>query len=127
MLYYPFHNGLFSFEDITQSDAITQTCKLCYILIKHIVSDNRINELYASQWIELFFDHAMRTTAKNNMAAEVAIKALVTNNKRLLNKQISAETIYKFISLCRTQEKNKRFIELLTALCSCMGEAVESN
>jgi hypothetical protein len=62
MLHYPFDTGHYSFDEIKQQDPVTQVCRHCYILIKNIVSDNRINELYASQWIELFFDHAMRTT-----------------------------------------------------------------
>jgi len=49
------------------------------------VKDFRLNELYASQWIELYFNHAMRTTAENNIKAEAAITELVQNNKRLLD------------------------------------------
>lgn len=34
--------------------AITQICRLVYILLSQIVKDYRLNELYASQWIGLF-------------------------------------------------------------------------
>lgn len=101
ILFYPFKNKLYSFNDLTQQDLLTQICQQCYIFLKFAVSDNRINELYASQWIELYFDHAMRATAQNNLLAEVAITELVQNNKRLLDKQISKENIRKFIELCK--------------------------
>jgi hypothetical protein len=45
----------------------------------------------------------------------------------LLEKQITRGTIEKFIELCKDQDKDERFILLLTALCSCMEEAIVSN
>jgi hypothetical protein len=37
-----------------------------------------------SQWINLYFEHAMKTNFINNIGAEDTIISLVDNNKRLL-------------------------------------------
>ena len=42
------------------------------------------NELYVSQWLNLYFFHAMSTGGLNNIGAEDTIIALVDNNKKLL-------------------------------------------
>ena len=62
-----------------------------------------------------------------NIKAEATIAVLVSNNKILLEKQITKETIEKFINLCKKQEKDERFVLLLAALCSCLDEAIISN
>ena len=62
-----------------------------------------------------------------NIKAEATIAVLVSNNKMLLEKQITKETIENFINLCKKQEKDERFVLLLVALCSCLDEAIISN
>lgn len=59
-------------------------CKRAYNLIKTIGYGYYQNELYVSQWINLYFDHAMNTNAQNNIGAEETIISLVDNNKKLL-------------------------------------------
>ena len=61
MLASPFKTGQFTLSDIKRSDSITLCCTLCYRLLKHLVKGNRLNELYASNWIDLYFDQAMQT------------------------------------------------------------------
>jgi hypothetical protein len=53
-------------------------------LIKIIGFGYYQNELYISQWINLYFDHAMSTNSQNNLGAEDTIISLVDNNKKLL-------------------------------------------
>lgn len=125
-LYYPFVNGDYTIEGLTNEMPLKKICILCYRLILHSVKDYRLNELYASQWIELFFDQSM-ASAETNIKAENTIAVLVSNNRTLLEKQITKDTIEKFISLCKEQKKDERFVLLLTALCSCMDEAILSN
>jgi hypothetical protein len=86
ILYYPFNNGGKDLSSMSPQDPLLRICILCYRLIKHIVKDYRLNELYASQWIELFFDQAMNTKQENNIKAEATIAELVSNNKILLEK-----------------------------------------
>jgi hypothetical protein len=69
----------------------------------------------------------MITSEENNFMAESTITELLTNNKVLLDKQITRETIKNFIDLCKYQKKNERFLNLLAALCSCNGDAITSN
>lgn len=90
------------------------------------MKDYRLNELYASQWIELYLDQSMKSSGQN-IKAEATIAVLVSNNKILLEKQITKETIEKFINLCKEQEKDERFVLLLATLCSCLDEAIISN
>lgn len=127
MLSSPFKTEQFLLADIRKNQSITLCCTLCYRLIKHLVKGNRLNELYASNWIDLYFDQAMQTADDNDIKAESTITELISNNKKLLEEQISEETIIKFINLCKAQKRHRRFIDLLTALCSSLGHAIPSN
>jgi len=68
----------------------------------------------------------MTATEENNFRAEATITELLKNNRVLLDKQITKDTIVNFIELCKLQVKNERFLNLLATLCSCNGEAVNS-
>ena len=43
----------------------------------------------------------MQTADDNDIKAESTITELISNNKKLLEEQISEETIIKFINLCK--------------------------
>jgi hypothetical protein len=77
------------------------------------VQDYRINEEYVAQWIELFFDHAMNTSEGSDSYSEATITAILTNNKKLLDRQISRDNIKHIIDLCKNQRKHERFLNLL--------------
>ena len=125
-LYYPFSSGVFKIKELTNDMPIKIICTLCYRLILHSVKNYKNNELYASQWIDLYFDHSM-TSSETNLKAEATIAVLISSNKTLLEKQITRQTIEKFINLSKEQEKDERFITLLGALCSWMEEAIPNN
>lgn len=80
---------------------MTRICKLVYRLLKHIVKDNMMNKFYVAQYIELCFEQAMTTTEQNNFQAESTITELLRNNKVLLDKQITKDTIENFVNLCK--------------------------
>ena len=86
ILYYPFYKDFYKLADLKQEMHVTKICRLAYTLLKLIVKDNYNNELYASQWIELYFDQAMNTNIDNNIKAEVTLTQLLSNNKKLLEK-----------------------------------------
>lgn len=65
------------------------------------------NELYVSQWINLYFNHAMSTNYINNIGAEDTIISLVDNNKKLLEMQITPSIIEKIVNLCKIQNRDK--------------------
>lgn len=69
---------------MNQSDLIVKVCQRVYNMIKAIALHYYQNELYVSQWLRLFFDHAMNTDNVNNIGAEDTIISLVDNNKKLL-------------------------------------------
>jgi len=82
-------------------DPYTHICQLCYTLLKLIVRDYRTNELYTAQWINLFFHHATQTPEDNVLGVEETLMAMVTENKKLLEIQITPEIIQVFIDLSK--------------------------
>lgn len=118
---------MFTLEGLGKIPTLSRVCGLLYKLIQHIVQDNRENEEYAAQWIELFFDHAVNIGETAESYSEATITAILTNNKKLLDQQISKENIAHIINLCQNQRKHERFMNLLSCLCICQGEAVIGN
>ena len=96
-------------------------------LLKHIVQDYRINEEYVAQWIELFFSQLMNTGEGSDDYSESTITAILGNNKKILDSQISKEDIINIVELWKSRKKNQRFINLINCLLVCQGEAVVSN
>ena len=70
---------------------------------------------------------AMKTNKENDIFAQSTVEELLSDNKKLLEEQITPSIIKQFINLCKIQGKDKKLIKLLTALCTCYGEAVEHN
>ena len=69
----------------------------------------------------------MATNSSNNIGADDAILVLVDENKKLLDIQINKEIIERFIVLCKAQNRNKKIIQLLTAICAVAGEPIKKN
>lgn len=126
-LIFPFETGLYEYPDLTQQHPITRICQLVYRVLLHSVKDNDINKNYVAQWIDLFFKQAMITNESNSFFAEKTITELLKNNKELLDTQIEESTIASLISLCVSQLKHERFLNLLAALCECNGQAITVN
>jgi hypothetical protein len=126
-LVYPFETDLFAYDDLTLQHPITRICQLVYRILKHTVKECNINKNYVAQWIDLFFKQAMVTTEKNSFLAEKTITELLSNNKQLLDTQIETSTIVSLIELCLRQPKHERFLNLLSNLCQCEGQAITSN
>ena len=126
-LFYPFSERMFSLEKLVDVPPLSRVCGLIYRLLKHIVQDYRLNEEYVSQWIELFFDHTMNTGDDADSYSEATITAILTNNKKLLDSQISRENIACIIELCKIQKKHEKSMNLLGCLCICQNQAVVGN
>lgn len=107
IIYYPFALQLFKVHELEDNFDMTKICRLCYRVLTHSVQDYELNEEYVAQWIDLFFDQAMSTGEHTNIYAEPCIEAILTNNKKLLDKQITKETIDRIIDLCKKQKKNE--------------------
>ena len=83
--------GDYKLDDITCADPITTICQRSYKLLTNISLNYYQNELYVSQWLNLYFFHAMSTGGLNNIGAEDTVIALVDTvialvdtNKKLL-------------------------------------------
>ena len=108
ILYYPFKNKMFllaknrdarRIEEISKSPLVMKIFRLSYRLIKHIIREYRPNELYASQWIELFMSHAIFCDKENYLFAEPTLTELIDNNQRILESRIKRETISRFMDM----------------------------
>lgn len=101
VIFLPFKYGDFELDAIRVTDVIAKVCQQSYRLITNVAVGYFQNELYVSQWLNLYFYHSMSTSAINNIGAEDAIISLVDNNIKLLEMQISPAIIDKFINLCK--------------------------
>ena len=61
IIFLPFNSGDFTLDALTKIDPIVRVCQKAYNLIKLIGQGYYQNELYVSQWINLYFNHAMST------------------------------------------------------------------
>ena len=69
----------------------------------------------------------MMTSNENSLNAEDTITELLTNNKQLLDKQITTDTIENIVQNCSDNDKNERYLNLMYSICQCNGEAIGSN
>ena len=118
---------MFNFREITQDMAITSICKLTYQLMSKIVENYNLNQVYASQWINLYLHNILHTTEANQIGADTFLTMLSNQNKDILEQKFDREIIHSFISSCERSQETKRLITLLTALCSCQGQPISSN
>ena len=118
---------MFQIKELTDQLPMTKICRLCYRLLTFSAKGYTLNEQYVAQWIEMFFEQALQTGEDNNIFAEPAISDILTNNKKLMDKQITKRTIERIIDLCLEQTNNERFLNLLGSLCICEGNAVVNN
>jgi len=96
-------------------------------LIKHTIREYRPNELYASQWLDIFINQAMFTDNQNSFKAEPTLTELIDNNERILKSRIKKVTINRFVDMILIQDKHKKYVNILRALVNCDGEAIVSN
>jgi hypothetical protein len=84
LLYYPFGNKFYDPKDLKSvypMDMI-KVFQLSYRLIKFIIREYRPNELYASQWLELFLNQALKMdpNVEYDIMAEPTLTELIDNN-----------------------------------------------
>lgn len=118
---------MFNISDLSQEDNdITVVFQLTYRLIKFTIKEYRPNELYASQWVDLFMVQSIKTTTKSNIFAEATLTELIDNNRAVLENKIQKSTINNFVELL-IKEPHEKYVKLLRALCICDGEAMTAN
>ena len=69
----------------------------------------------------------LNTTPKNQIGADSFLTLLSDQNKSILENKFTTQTIHNFITSCERSLETPRLLRLLTALCSCQGQPIQSN
>ena len=122
----PFDRGLFDIKLLKENMLITRILAMSYTTIKYIIRENRSNELYCSQWLNLFLEHSLKTKGRREIMAEKTLTELIDNNKRILTDKIERGTVNKFIQLV-SEDKVAKYIEILRVIIICNGKPLTGN
>jgi len=122
----PFDKGLFDIKVLRKNMPITRVLALTYTTIRYIIKENRPNELYCSQWLNLFLDHSLKTKGLKHIMAEKTLTELIDNNKTILTKRINKGTVNKFIQLV-SEDRVAKYIDILRVIIICNEKPLLGN
>jgi len=114
------HKGIITLEEVTsvQNSSIRTICQLCYRLLKHSQDGYRKNQEHIAKWFGF-----MQTQIGFQIFAEDTIAALLHNNKKLLEANISEKEVGTFVKLIR-KNREAQYYQYLTDLCTSNGTAI---
>jgi hypothetical protein len=126
MIHYPFKNNLYHEKSVHQLVYAKEIIQLCYLTIRSSIMEYRPNELYASQWLNLLIEYSL-SGLDDSLGANTTLKELIDNNERILEAQIKKGTIDKFVYNLIDSRGDKKYIDILRAICICNGKPISKN
>lgn len=126
MIHYPFKNNLYSEKSVHTLVYAKEIIQLCYSVIRGSIAGYRPNELYASQWLNLLIEYSL-SGLDDSLGANSTLKELIDDNERILEAQIKKGTIDKFVYNLIDSRGDKKYVDILRAICICNGVPVAKN
>lgn len=127
LIHYPFKNHFYEVDKIhTKELYAPQVITLCYNCIRYAIMEYRPSELYASQWLNLFIEYSVGDLDDSMMANET-LTELIDNNSVILETRIKKSTIHKFVSNLVNMGREKKYIDILRAICICNEAPMKVN
>lgn len=126
MIHYPFKNNLYSEKSVHTLVYAKEIIQLCYLTIRSSLAGYRPNELYASQWLNLMIEYSL-SGLDDSLGANATLKELIDDNERILEAQIKKGTIDKFVYNLIDSKGDKKYIDILRAICICNGSPIPKN
>lgn len=126
MIHYPFKNNLYSEKSVHTLVYAKEIIQLCYSVIRSSIASYRPNELYASQWLNLLIEYSL-SGLDDSLGANATLKELIDDNERILEAQIKKGTIDKFVYNLIDSKGDKKYVDILRAICICNGSPVVKN
>lgn len=126
LVHFPFENGFFNVEEVERPLYISKVVSLGYLAIKSVIKELRPNELYASQWLYMFADYAMKDT-KNILKVKETLTELIDNNEKILDVQITDTLVDHILDYFFNSPPDSKVVNIIRAMCICNGRPVIKN